>query len=140
MRAIWSDEHRFELWLRIEILACEAWAELGRVPKDALPKLRQASFDVVRIQQVEAAVGHDVIAFLTVVGETVGQPEARWLHLGLTSSDVVDTAFALQLRESGRIIAEDLRALRETAADLALRHRRTLMLGRTHGLDAEPIT
>src|SRR5438270_4975788 len=140
MRAIWSDEHRFELWLRIEILACEAWAELGRVPKDALPKLRQASFDVARIQQVEAAVGHDVIAFLTVVGETVGQPEARWLHLGLTSSDVVDTAFALQVRESAELIQGDLRTLREACAALALEHRRTPMVGRTHGIHAEPIT
>ena len=140
MRAIWSDEHRFELWLRIEILACEAWAELGRVPRDALPKIRQASFDVARIQQVEESVGHDVIAFLTVVGETVGQPEARWLHLGLTSSDVVDTAFALQVKASAELIQADLGKLREACAGLALEHRRTPMVGRTHGIHAEPIT
>jgi len=140
MRAIWSDEHRFELWLRIEILACEAWAELGRLPRQALPKLRQASFDVARIQQVEESVGHDMIAFLTVVGETVGQPEARWLHLGLTSSDVVDTAFALQVKESAELIQADLGKLREACAKLALEHRRTPIVGRTHGIHAEPIT
>ena len=140
MRAIWSDEHRFELWLRIEILACEAWAELGRVPRDALPKIRQASFEVARIRQVEESVGHDVIAFLTVVGESVGQPEARWLHLGLTSSDVVDTAFALQVQESAELIQSDLGKLREACAALALEHRRTPMVGRTHGIHAEPIT
>jgi adenylosuccinate lyase len=137
---IWSDRHRFQLWLRIEILACEAWSAVGRVPVEALPKVRRASFDVDRIKEVEARVGHDVVAFLTVVGESIGQPEARYLHVGLTSSDVVDTAFALQLRESGDVILEDLRRLRETAARLALAHRRTLMVGRSHGIHAEPIT
>ena len=140
MREIWSDRHRFDLWLRIEILACEAWAERGRVPADALPKLRRAGFDVERIRQVEESVGHDVIAFLTVVGETVGQPEARWLHLGLTSSDVVDTAFALQVKESATLIDQDLGTLREACAALALEHRQTPMVGRTHGIHAEPIT
>jgi adenylosuccinate lyase len=140
LREVWSERRRFELWLQIEILACEAWSALDQVPAEALPRIRAATFDVDRIAEVEARVGHDMIAFLTVVGESVGQPEARYLHLGLTSSDVVDTAFALQLRESGRIIAEDLRALRETAADLAVRHRRTVMVGRTHGVHAEPIT
>jgi adenylosuccinate lyase len=140
LREVWSEHRRFQLWLQIEILACEAWSTLDQVPAEALPRIRAATFDVDRIAEVEARVGHDMIAFLTVVGESVGQPEARYLHLGLTSSDVVDTAFALQLRESGRIIAEDLRALRETAADLALRHRHTVMVGRTHGIHAEPIT
>jgi adenylosuccinate lyase len=137
---IWSDRHRFQLWLRIEILACEAWSAVGRVPVEALPKVRRASFDMDRIKEVEARVGHDVVAFLTVVGESIGQPEARYLHVGLTSSDVVDTAFALQLRESADVILEDLRRLRETAAGLALAHRRTLMVGRSHGIHAEPIT
>jgi adenylosuccinate lyase len=140
IREVWSDRHRFELWLRIEIVACEAWADLGQVPPEALPRIRAATFDAERIGEVEARVGHDVIAFLTVVGESVGQPEARYLHLGLTSSDIVDTAFALQLRESADLIVEDLRRLRETAAALALRHRRTLQVGRTHGIHAEPIT
>jgi adenylosuccinate lyase len=140
MREIWSDRRRFELWLRIEILACEAWAELGRVPAESLPKLRLATFDVERIKQVEEAVGHDVIAFLTVVGESVGQPEARWLHLGLTSSDIVDTAFALQVKESAEMIQADLDQLRGACVELALQHRRTPMVGRTHGIHAEPIT
>src|SRR5690349_16640259 len=140
MREIWSDRHRFDLWLRIEILACEAWSERGSIPAEALPKLRRAGFDVERIQQVEEQVGHDVIAFLTVVGESVGQPEARWLHLGLTSSDVVDTAFALQVKESAQLIDQDLGALRDACAALALEHRRTPMVGRTHGIQAEPIT
>jgi adenylosuccinate lyase len=140
LREVWSDRRRFELWLQIEILACEAWSSLGRVPPEALPRIRAGTFDVHRIKEVEARVGHDVIAFLTVVGESVGQPEARYLHLGLTSSDVVDTAFALQLRESGEVIAGDLRRLRAAAVELALRHRRTLMVGRTHGIHAEPIT
>ena len=140
IREIWSDRRRFELWLQVEILVCEAWASIGRIPPEALQKILGAGFDVKRIQEVEASVGHDVVAFLTVVSEAVGQPEARYLHLGLTSSDVVDTAFALQVRESSEAILEDLRRLREVAADLAVRHRRTLMAGRTHGVHAEPIT
>src|SRR5262249_405607 len=120
LREVWSDRRRFQHWLEIEILACEAWSSLGQVPAAPLPRIRAAPFDVDRIQEVETRVGHDVIAFLTVVGESVGQPEARYIHRGLTSSDVIDTAFALQLRESGEIIAGDLRALRDAAARLAL--------------------
>ncbi len=140
IRAVWSDQHRFELWLRIEILACEAWATLGRIPESALPKIRKASFDAGRIAGVEDKVGHDVIAFLTVVNESIGQPEARYVHLGMTSQDLNDTAMALQLGESARIIVTDLATVREAAAELAIRHRRTLMAGRTHGIVAEPIT
>lgn len=140
IREIWSDRHRFELWLQIEILACEAWSHLGRVPPEALPFVQAARFDVERINEVEGQVGHDVVAFLTVIGESVGQPWARYLHLGLTSSDVIDTAFAIQLRDSAAVILEDLRGLRDTAAELALRHRHTVMVGRTHGMHAEPIT
>src|ERR1051326_8804902 len=140
MRAVWSDLHRFELWLRIEILACEAWAELGRIPSSALPKIRKASFDAERIAGLEARVGHDVIAFLTDVNASIGQPESRYVHLGMTSQDLNDTAMAVQLVESSRLIATDLGAVRESAAELAVRHRRTLMAGRTHGVVAEPIT
>ncbi len=122
------------------MLACEGWAELGRVPAEALPKIRAASFDVDRIRSVEERIGHDMIAFLTVVNESIGQPEARFVHLGMTSSDVIDTAFALQIRESADIILADLRRLREAAAAQAIEHRRTLMVGRTHGIHAEPIT
>jgi adenylosuccinate lyase len=140
IREIWSDRHRFELWLQIEILASEAWGSIGRIPPEALPRIREARFDTDRIKEVEGRAVHDVIAFLTVVGESVGQPEARYLHVGLTSSDVVDTAFALQLRESADVILDDLQRLRQTAAELAVRHRSTVMVGRTHGIHAEPIT
>ncbi|HVB76617.1 MAG TPA: adenylosuccinate lyase [Candidatus Nitrosotalea sp.] len=140
MGEVWSDRRRFELWLRVEILACEAWAEIGRIPSSALPKIRIAGFDLERIAEVEARVGHDMIAFLTVVNESIGQPEARYVHLGLTSSDVIDTALALQLGEAADLIQADLGRLREAALALALRHRRTLMVGRTHGIHAEPIT
>src|SRR5690348_9939509 len=140
MRAVWSDQHKYELWLRIEILACEAWATLGRIPTAALPKIRQGTFDAARIADVEGRVGHDVIAFLTVLNESIGQPEARYVHLGMTSQDLNDTAMAAQMGESARIIQRDLGSVREAAADLALRHRRTLMAGRTHGIVAEPIT
>ncbi len=140
IQAVWSDQHRYELWLRIEVLACEAWAELGRVPTEALPKIRKASFDVARIAEIEARVGHDVIAFLTDVNASIGQPEARYVHVGMTSQDLNDTAFAVQLVESARIIDKDLSAVREAAAELAVRHRRTLMAGRTHGIVAEPTT
>jgi adenylosuccinate lyase len=139
MREVWSDRRRFEHWLRIEILACEAWAEAGRIPAEALPAIRSASFDEAKIAEVEERVGHDVIAFLTVVGESIG-PESRFLHLGLTSSDVLDTALALQMRDALDLILAELRAVREVAAELALRHRRTLMAGRSHGVHAEPIT
>ena len=140
IRAIWSDEHRFELWLRIEILASEAWASLGRIPESALPKIRKGTFETTKIAEVESRVGHDVIAFLTVLNESIGQPEARYVHLGMTSQDLNDTAMAIQMVESENEILKDLRAVREAAADLAVKHRRTLMAGRTHGIVAEPIT
>jgi adenylosuccinate lyase len=140
IKAVWADQHRFELWLRIEILACEAWASLGRIPETALPKIRKATFEADRIAEVEAAVGHDVIAFLTVVNESIGQPEARYVHLGMTSQDLNDTSMAVQLVESARIISADLTRVRDVAAELAIRHRRTLMAGRTHGVVAEPTT
>jgi adenylosuccinate lyase len=139
MREIWSDRRRFDLWLRIEVLACEAWSELGRIPADALPAIRAARVDADQVAALEERLGHDVIAFLTAAGESIG-PESRYLHLGLTSSDVVDTALAVQLVESADAIGEDLTAVRAAAAELALQHRRTYMVGRTHGVHAEPIT
>jgi len=140
MRAVWSDQHKYELWLRIEILACEGWAALGRIPESALPKIRKATFDVARIAELEARVGHDVIAFLTVVNESIGQPEARYVHVGMTSQDLNDTAMAVQIVESVQLIGHELAKLRDAAADLAIKHRRTLMAGRTHGVVAEPTT
>ena len=140
MRAVWSDQHKFELWLRIEILACEAWASLGRIPEAAVTRIRKGTFDATKIAELESRVGHDVIAFLTVLGESIGQPEARYVHLGMTSQDLNDTAMAVQMVESARLIGRDLHAVREAAAELAIKHRRTLMAGRTHGIVAEPIT
>ena len=140
MRAVWSDQHKFELWLRIEVLACEAWVALGRIPESALPKIRKGTFDATKIAEVESRVGHDVIAFLTVLNESIGQPEARYVHLGMTSQDLNDTTMAVQMVESARLIIRDLGAVREAAAEVAIRHRRTLMAGRTHGVVAEPIT
>ena len=140
MRAVWSDQHKFELWRRIEVLACEAWATLGRIPESALPKIRKGTFDTTKIAEVESRVGHDVIAFLTVLNQSIGQPEARYVHVGMTSQDLNDTAMAVQMVESARLIGHELAKLREVAADLAIRHRRTLMAGRTHGIVAEPIT
>ncbi|HKW06442.1 MAG TPA: adenylosuccinate lyase [Candidatus Dormibacteraeota bacterium] len=140
IRAVWSDQHKFELWLRIEVLVCEAWASIGRIPKSALPKIRKGTFDATKIAEVESRVGHDVIAFLTVLNESIGQPEARYVHLGMTSQDLNDTSMAVQMLESARIIQKELQSVREAAAELAIRHRRTLMAGRTHGIVAEPIT
>jgi adenylosuccinate lyase len=140
IRAVWSEQRKYELWLRIEVLACEGWAALGRVPESALPKIRKGTFDATKIAEVESRVGHDVIAFLTVVNESIGQPEARYVHVGMTSQDLNDTAMAIQIVESARIIGHDLARVREAAADLAIKHRKTLMAGRTHGIVAEPIT
>ena len=140
MRAIWSDQHKFELWLRIEVLACEGWASIGRIPESALPKIRRATFNAAKIADEESRIGHDVIAFLTVVNESIGEPEARHVHLGMTSQDLNDTAMAVQMVESTTLIRRDLVAVREAAADLAIKHRRTLMAGRTHGIVAEPTT
>ena len=140
MRAVWSDQHKYELWLRIEILACEAWAAIGRIPETALPRIRKGTFNATKIAEVESRVGHDVIAFLTVLNESIGQPEARYVHLGMTSQDLNDTAMAVQMEESAGLISSDLTTVREAAAELAIRHRRTLMAGRTHGIVAEPIT
>jgi adenylosuccinate lyase len=140
MRAVWSDQHKYELWLRIEVLACEAWASAGRIPESALPKIRKGTFDATKIADVESRVGHDVVAFLTVLNESIGQPEARYVHLGMTSQDLNDTAMAVQMVESARLIERDLAAVREAAADLVVRHRKTLMAGRTHGIVAEPTT
>src|SRR2546428_13458087 len=140
MRAVWSDQHKYELWLRIEVLACEAWASLGRIPESAVPKVSKGTFDRTKIAEVESRVGPDVVAFLTVLNESIGQPEARYVHLGMTSQDLNDTAMAVQMVDSARLIERDLAAVREAAADLVVRHRKTLMAGRTHGIVAEPTT
>jgi adenylosuccinate lyase len=140
MAAIWEPQHRYDTWLRVEVLACEAWAELGRVPREALDVIKQrAGYDLNRIQEIEREVRHDVVAFVSAVAERVG-PEARYLHLGLTSYDVVDTALAVQLQEAAAMLIEGLEALRLVLADLARRNKQTVMVGRTHGVHAEPVT
>jgi len=137
--AVFSDESRLRRWLDVELLACEGWAAEGRIPSDVLPALRRARVDVARIAELEEEQGHDVAAFVSGVQETLG-PEGRFIHLGLTSSDIVDTALASQLRDALAIIDADAGRLQATLAHLAERHRLTLMPGRTHGVHAEPLT
>jgi adenylosuccinate lyase len=139
MARIWSEQNRLQCWLRVEIAVAEAWSEQGRVPEEALPAIRAATFDAARVREIEAETQHDVIAFLRNLEETVGA-DARWIHLGLTSSDVIDTGLALQLRESADLLLDDLQDLSVVLADRALRYRETLMMGRTHNVHAEPIT
>ncbi len=140
MGRIWSDQHRYETWLLVEIAAAEAMAAAGIVPAAAARDIRErGAFDVARIDEIEATTQHDVIAFTTAVAEHVG-PSARWLHFGLTSSDVIDTAQALQMREACDLILKDLDALAKTVRGRAFEHRRTPMIGRTHGVHAEPMT
>jgi adenylosuccinate lyase len=140
MGKIWSEENKFRLWLEIEILACEAQAQLGLVPKEAVSKIRErAKFDVHRIEEIEKETKHDVIAFLTNVAENVG-PESRYIHLGMTSSDILDTALAVQMRQSGMLILNDLHRLKEILGRRAKEFKHTVMIGRTHGIHAEPTT
>jgi adenylosuccinate lyase len=140
MGRIWSDENRFRTWLTVEVAATETLADAGMVPKDAAKAIRQrANFDLQRIHEIEAEVRHDVIAFTTAVAEIVG-PEARWFHYGLTSNDVVDTAQALLIGQASAIIAADLEGLSEILKRRAWEFKDTPMVGRTHGIHAEPIT
>jgi adenylosuccinate lyase len=145
MGAIWSDQHKYECWLRIELAASEALAEIGKVPQSAVDALRSsASFDLSRIQEIEREVRHDVIAFTTAVAEAMkakGAGEAaRWLHFGLTSNDVVDTAQALQIKEASAIITHDLEELSQALQKRAFEHKDSVQIGRTHGMHAEPLT
>src|ERR1043166_7131127 len=140
MGRIWSDQRRYETWLLVETAAAEAMAAAGIVPAEAARDIRErGAFDVARIEEVERITQHDVIAFTTAVAEHVG-PSARWLHFGLTSSDVVDTAQALQMREACNLILRDLHGLADVVCARAIEHRRTPMIGRTHGVHAEPMT
>src|SRR6266853_1036803 len=137
MGRIWSDQRRYETWLLVEIAAAEAMAAAGLVPPEAARDIRErGAFDIARIDEIEQTTQHDVIAFTTAVAEKVG-PSARWLHFGMTSSDVIDTAQALQMREACDVILEDLHELCDAIRDRAIEHRRTPMIGRTHGVEAE---
>lgn len=140
MRQLWSEQRKFEIWLEIETLACEAMAELGQIPKaDALEIRQGARFSIEEIAEIEKRTNHDVIAFLENVAASVG-PAARWMHQGLTSSDVLDTTLAVQMTEASAILAADLKAVRAAVAEKARRYKMTPMIGRSHGIHAEPIT
>ena len=140
MGRIWSDQRRYETWLQVEIAAAEAMARAGIIPADAVEDIRtKARFDVSRIDEIEQTTQHDVIAFTTAVQEHVGS-SARWLHFGMTSSDVIDTAQAIQMREACDLILTGLQGLMTAVKARAEEHRRTPMIGRTHGVHAEPMT
>ena len=140
MANIWADENRYRCWLEVEILACEAWAELGEIPKVDVQKIRDnASFSVERILEIEEETRHDVVAFTRAVSETLGE-ERKWVHYGLTSTDVVDTAYGYQLKQANDILRKDLRRFLEIIQQKALEHKYTVCMGRTHGVHAEPTT
>lgn len=138
MTKIWTEKNRFDAWLEVEILASEAWAELGVIPKDEVKNIRpNARIDVDRIKEIEAETRHDVVAFTRQISETLGE-EKKWVHYGLTSTDVVDTAQSYILKQANEIIEQDLNNFIEILADKAREHKHTLMMGRTHGVHAEP--
>ncbi|ANU11752.1 adenylosuccinate lyase [Planococcus antarcticus DSM 14505] len=140
MGAIWTEENKYKAWLEVEILACEAWAEIGDIPKEDVAKIRKdASFSVDRILEIEEETRHDVVAFTRAVSETLGE-ERKWVHYGLTSTDVVDTALSYLLKQANVIIRKDLTNFIEILANKAKEHKMTVMMGRTHGVHAEPTT
>lgn len=140
MGRIWESENRFSKWLDIELRACEAWHKLGKIPKKSLDTIvRKAAFDVQRIDEIEKTVKHDVIAFLTSVAESVG-PDSRYIHMGLTSSDILDTSLALVLRDASDLIIHGIKGLLSSLKHRAFEHKDTVMMGRTHGIHAEPTT
>lgn len=140
MQAIWSDAHRFEVWIRIEMLVLEAWARLGVIPEEEVEKIRtRLSFSPKRMKAIEKVTKHDVIAFLTSLAESLGR-ESRFLHFGLTSSDVLDTANAVLLKEAADLLLEDIEQVLQVIREKAWEHRYTLIVGRTHGVHAEPTT
>ncbi|WP_062052254.1 adenylosuccinate lyase [Bacillus sp. JCM 19034] len=140
MGSIWTEENRYQAWLEVEIVACEAWAELGEIPKEDVQKIRKnASFDVKRILEIEQETRHDVVAFTRAVSETLGE-ERKWVHYGLTSTDVVDTALSYLLKQANEILLADIERFIEILKNKALEHKFTIMMGRTHGVHAEPTT
>ena len=140
MKGIWSEENKFRKWLEVEIAVCQAWAKLKKIPAITLKKIKsKANFDIKRINEIEKKVDHDVIAFLTSVSEKVG-PDSRYIHMGMTSSDVVDTSLALLMRESAGIIIADIKDLIKVLRKMAKKYKDTLMIGRSHGVHAEPLT
>ncbi len=139
MKRVWSDENKFNRWLDVEIAVCDAWADLGTIPRNAMPRIKLARVNIKRMEEILQETHHDMTAFLGAVAESVGE-EARYIHLGLTSSDVMDTALSLQLCESADLLLEDIKELIEVIARRAIEFKYTIMIGRTHGVHAEPIT
>lgn len=140
MQDIWSEENRFRAWLKVELLACEAWSKLGEIPKEDVEKLwEHASFDIDRIYEIEQETHHDVVAFTRAVSETLGE-EKKWVHFGLTSTDVVDTAYGYLYKQANEILLKDLERYTEILKKQALRYKDTIMMGRTHGVHAEITT
>ena len=140
MGRIWTDENKFKKWLHIELLTCEALGEMGEIPLEALKEIKEkAQFDIERVAELEKVIKHDVVAFLTAVAEHVGEA-SRYIHVGLTSSDILDTSLALLLKEASELIIEDIRQFLSVLKDKAFSYKETIMIGRTHGVHAEPIT
>ncbi|MBA7596896.1 Adenylosuccinate lyase [subsurface metagenome] len=139
MERVWSDENKFNKWLEVEIAVCDAWSEIGAVPREAISKIKLAKCNLRRMEEILKETHHDMTAFLGSVAESLGE-ESRFIHLGLTSSDVMDTALSLQLVETTELLAEDVKELITVLAQKAMEHKYTPMIGRTHGIHAEPIT
>ena len=139
MKQVWSDENKFNKWLEVEIAVCEAWAEEGVIPRKAIPKIKMAKINFKRMEEILKETRHDVTAFLGSIQESIGE-ESRYIHLGLTSSDIMDTATSLQLMEAADILAQDIKDLTAVLAQRAIEHKYTLQIGRTHGVHAEPTT
>jgi adenylosuccinate lyase len=137
MKRVWSDENKFNKWLEVEIAVCDAWAELGTIPRSAIPKIKLAKCNLKRMEEILSITHHDMTAFLGSVAESLGE-ESRFIHLGLTSSDVMDTALSLQLVEAADIMMQDIKELTTVLAQRAIEHKYTVMIGRTHGIHAEP--
>lgn len=139
MKKIWSDENKYAKWLDVEIAVCDAWAELGKIPRKSVPKIKMARCNFKRMQQILEETHHDMTAFLGSVSESLGE-ESRFIHLGLTSSDVMDTALSLQLVEASKLLNQDIKELISALVEKALEHKYTPMIGRTHGIHAEPMS
>jgi adenylosuccinate lyase len=139
MKRVWADENKFHKWLQVEIAVCEAWADLGVVPRKAIPKIKLARVNLKRMEEILKETHHDVTAFLGSVSESLGD-ESRFIHLGLTSSDVIDTALSLQLIEAAELLSQDIKELISVLAQSAMKYKYTVMIGRSHGIHAEPIS
>jgi len=139
MKRVWSDENKFNKWLEVEMAVCDAWAELGVIPKEAIPKIKLAKCNLRRMEEILKETHHDMTAFLGSLAESLGD-ESRFIHLGLTSSDVIDTALGLQMVEAAEILTQDIKSLISVLAKRAIEHKYTVMIGRTHGVHAEPIS